>query len=63
MWIINLLVFLYSKLWKWEKMAKYWKRKMQEYNERLDKGAIMDSQDELDHGVHPMDPNVMGYQK
>ena len=37
-------------------MAKYWKRKIQEYNERLDKGAIMDSQDKFDHGVHPMAP-------
>ena len=23
----------------------------------------MDSQDEYDHGVHPEDPNIMGYQK
>ena len=45
------------------KMAKYWKRKMQEYNERSDKGAVMDSQDEFDHGVCQTDPNVMGYQK
>ena len=37
--------------------------KMQEYNERSDKGAVIDSQDELDHGVCLMDPNVMGYQK
>ena len=36
---------------------------MQEYNERSDKGAVMDSHDEFDHGVCPMDPNVMGYQK
>ena len=65
MWIINLLVILYGKCWKQEKrmakMAKYWKRKMQEYNERSDKGAVNDSQDEFDHGVHLMDPNVMGY--
>ena len=45
------------------KMAKYWKRKMQEYNERSDEGTNMNSQDEFDHGVHPMDPNVMKYQK
>ena len=43
MQIINLLVFLYTKHQKWEKMTKYWKRKMQEYNERSDKGAVMDS--------------------
>ena len=64
MQIINLLVFLYGKCWKWEKMAKmakYWKREMREYNERLDEGAVMDSQDEFDHGVCLMDPNVMGY--
>ena len=36
---------------------------MQEYNERSDEGAIMDSQDEFDHRVCPTDPNVMGYQK
>ena len=43
--------------------AKFWKRKMLEYNERSDEGATMDGQDEFEHGVHPMDPNVMGYQK
>ena len=63
MWIINLLAFLYSKHEKWEKLAKYWKKKMEEYNERLDEGTIMESQDEFDHGVHPTDPNVMEYQK
>ena len=26
-------------------------------------GAVMDSQDEFDHGVYPKDPNVMGYWK
>ena len=61
MQMINLLAFLYSKHQKWEKMSRYWKKKMEEYNERSDEGAIMDSQDEYDHGVHPMDPNVMGY--
>ena len=30
---------------------------------RSDEGAVTDSQDEFDHGVHPMDPNVMEYQK
>ena len=44
-------------------MSKYWKKKMDEYNERSDEGAITDSQDELDHGVHPTDPNIMEYQK
>ena len=43
------------------KMTKYWKKKMQEYNERLDEGAIMDSQDKFDHGVCSTDPNVMEY--
>ena len=62
MWIISLLVNLYSKHEKWEKMVvKYWKRKMEEYKERSDEGAIMDSQDEFDHGVCPTDPDVMGY--
>ena len=54
------LVVLYSKHWK---QAKYWKRKMEEYNKRSDEGAIRDSQDEFNHGVHPTDPNVLGYQK
>ena len=36
---------------------------MQQYNERLGEGAIMDSQDQFDHGVCPMDPNVMEYWK
>ena len=44
-------------------MAKYWKKKMEKYNERSDEGAITDSQDEFDLGVCPMDPNVMEYQK
>ena len=39
------------------------KRKMEELNNRLDEGAVTDSQDEFDHGVHPKDPNIMGYQK
>ena len=60
MQIIGLLVILYSKHWK---QVKYWKQKMEDYKERSDEGAIMHSQDELNHGVHLMDPNVMGYQK
>ena len=35
---------------------------MEGYSQRLDKEAITDSQDEYDHGVCPMDPNVMEYQ-
>ena len=31
----------------------YWKRKMEELNNRSDEGAVTDSQDEFDHGVHP----------
>ena len=26
-------------------------------------GALTDSQDEMDHGVHPTDPNVISYKK
>ena len=63
MQIINLLVFLYSKCQKLEKMAKYLKRKMQEYNDRSDKGAVTDRQDEFDLGVCLTDLNVMEYQK
>ena len=43
-------------------MLNYWKKKVESYNDRLDEGAITDSQDEYNHGVHPMDPNVMEYQ-
>ena len=64
MQIIGLLVIHYNKCWKQEKrVAKYWKQKMEEYNERSDEGVIMDSQDEFDHGVCHTDPNVMGYQR
>ena len=42
-------------------MSKYWKEKVECYNERSDEGAITDSQDEYDHGVQQMDPNVMEY--
>ena len=37
--------------------------KMEDYNERSDEGAVTNSQDKFDHGVCPMDPNVMGYLK
>ena len=51
MWIINLLVILYSKHQKqMAKMAKYWKMKLQDYNEGSDEGAVTDSQDEFDQG-------------
>ena len=30
---------------------------------RLDKGVPTDSQDEMDHGVQPMDPNDLSYKK
>ena len=36
---------------------------MEEYNARSDEGAVTDSQDEFDHGVHLTDPNVIAYQK
>ena len=60
MQIKGLFLILYSKH---QKQAKYLKQKMEDYNKRSDEGAVMDSQDEFDHGVHPMDPNVMGYKK
>ena len=63
MYVNNKSFGLLAKCQKWEKLSKYWKKKMDEYNERLDKEAIMDSQDGFDHGVHPMDPNVMEYWK
>ena len=56
--------FLYSKHQKQlEGISKHWREKVEGYNERSDEGAITDSQDEYDHGVCPMDPNVMEYQK
>ena len=44
------------------KVWNYWKKKVEGYNERLDEGAITDIQVEFNHGVCPMDPNVMEYQ-
>ena len=29
--------------------------------ERSDEGTLTDSQDEMDHGVQPMDPKVLSY--
>ena len=63
MQMISLLFVPYSKCQKQEEKVAYWKRKMEELNNRSDEGAVMDSQDEFDHGVCPEDPNVMGYQK
>ena len=37
--------------------------KMVEFNNRSDEGAVMESHDVFDHGVCPMDPNTMDYQK
>ena len=52
--------FLYSKCQKWlEKVLNYWKKVVEGYNERLDEGAIIDSQAAFDHGICPMDRNVM----
>ena len=58
--IISLLVILSSKH---QKQVKYWKWKMEDYNVHSDKGAVTDSQDEFDHGVHLMEPNVISYKK
>ena len=30
---------------------------------RSDEGLLTNSQDEMDHGVWPMDPNVLSYKK
>ena len=61
MQIISLLFIPYSKCQKQGQKVVYWKRKMEELNNRSDEGAVMDSQDEFDHGVCPEDPNVIGY--
>ena len=31
--------------------------------ERSDEGALTDSQDKMEHGVQPMDPNILSYKK
>ena len=31
--------------------------------ERSNEGALTDSQDKMDHGVWPTDPNVLSYKK
>ena len=62
--IKSLQAFLYSKHQKClEEISKFWKSQADLYNERSDEGADMDSQDEADHGVQPMDPNIMAYKK
>ena len=63
MWMISLLFVPYSKCQEQGQKVSYWKRKREEFSNRSDEGAVMDSQDEFDHGVHPEYPNVMGYQK
>ena len=56
--------FHYSKHQKHLKeISKVWKSQAEAFNERSDEGADMDSQDEHDHGVWPMDPNVMVYRE
>ena len=56
--------FPYSKHQKClEKVSKFWKNLAEAYNKRSDEGADTDIQDECDHGVWPMDPNVMSYKK
>ena len=56
--------FFYSKKRKWlEAIQKYWLEKAQSFEQRSAEGADTDSQDELDHGVHPTDENVGSYSK
>ena len=62
--IKSLQAFLYSKCQKCLKeISKFWKSQADLYNGRSHEGADMDSQDERDHGVQPMDPNFMAYKK
>ena len=64
MQLINEKAFFYSKQWKkLEKISKYWRKMADQYAKRLDEGALIDSQDEMDHRVQPMDPNVMSFRK
>ena len=56
--------FLCSKKRKWlEEIQKYWVEKAHLFEQRSDEGADTDSQDELDHGVHPTEKNVVHYGK
>ena len=53
--------FLYSKHQKWlGKISNYWKEQAAYYNERLDEGANMDSQDKYDHGGLANRPQCYG---
>ena len=61
MLMISLLLVPCSKCWQQGQKVVYWKRKIEELNNRPDEGAVMDSQDEFDHGVCPEDPNIKGY--
>ena len=64
MQLINEKAFFYSK-WckKLERISKYCRKMADQYGERSDEGVLTDSQDEMDHRVWPMDPNVMSYQQ
>ena len=60
----SLQAFHYSKHQKYlEEISKFWKSQAEAYKERSNEGTDMDSQDECDNGVQPMDLNVMVYKK
>ena len=52
MWIISLLFVPYSKHWK-QGQKEYWKRRMEEFNNRSHEGVVANSQDEFDHWSTP----------
>ena len=46
-----------------ERVGQYWKRKVVQYEDRSNEAPGTDSQDSLDHGVCPTNPNVLTYKK
>ena len=56
--------FLCSKKRKWlEEVWRYWLEKAHSFEQQSDEGVDMDSQEELDHGVHSTDENMVSYCK
>ena len=48
---------------RFDKISQYWRKMADQLAKRLDEGVLTDSLDNLDHGVQPMDANVLSYKK
>ena len=57
------LSFTVNSKKKLDKTAWNWRIMADQLDERSYEGVLTDSQDKMDHGVQPMDLNVMSYKK